>query len=72
MTENVLVVCDNCGCLLHGQTNMRGQSYWASNSGNAYCVWPIQHMRHQVAVHIRKVSLGNGKYAWIQDSKGAV
>lgn len=40
--------CKHCGSLLHAQVGIRGIVYWASNSGSAYCVWPMQHMRHEV------------------------
>ena len=40
--------CKHCGSALHWQTSIRGISYWAANSGSAWCVWPMQHMRHEV------------------------
>ena len=39
-------VCKHCGSALHITMTITGYTYWASNSGNPYCVWPMQHMRH--------------------------
>ena len=41
------VVCKHCGCKLRRTISTQGVPYWASNSGNAYCIWPMQHMRHE-------------------------
>lgn len=38
--------CINCGCELHHQTDMRGRTYWAANSGSALCIWPHPSIRH--------------------------
>lgn len=42
------VACKHCGCKLHRTISIKGVPYWAANSGNAFCVWPMQHMRHEV------------------------
>jgi hypothetical protein len=40
--------CRHCGSQLHLQTTKTGKWYLASNSGSAFCVWPMQHMRHDL------------------------
>jgi hypothetical protein len=42
--------CKQCGCPLHITTTASGVPYWASNSGNSRCIWPMQHMRHEAVL----------------------
>lgn len=39
--------CKHCGCPLHITSTITGHVYWASNSGNPGCIWPMQHMKHE-------------------------
>lgn len=46
-TDNQTWTCKHCDCRLHITSTITGHTYWASNSGNPYCTWPMGHMKHE-------------------------
>lgn len=42
------MICKHCGSSLHIANTIDNIRYWASNSGSAFCTWPMRWMRHEL------------------------